>query len=128
MQQFDVDLPGSFTAPENKESLAKLLNRLFDLQEAGAASLASAIQYENKPKFGPSAISNLHFDIVSYAPGTLNGRLRVTYDMQLTFGCEDLIKDHTGQHSYYNFRFDQTRALLHFKSDAPEEPSTANEF
>jgi hypothetical protein len=127
-QQFNVDLPSLFTIPENKESLARVLEILFDPEETPLSALISAIQYENKPKFGPSAISNLRYDVVQYDSITLRGRIRVGYDMQLTFGCEDAIKDHLNQHSYYNFRFIAGQSLLHVESDAPEAASTFDEF
>ena len=127
-QRFDIDIPGPFTIPENKESLTKVLEILFDQEESAFPVLMSAIQYENKPKFGPSAISNLRFDVVLYDLVALRGRMRIWYDMQLTFGCEDAIKDHLNQHSYYNFNFIQNKALLHIESDTPEALSTADEF
>jgi len=128
MQLFDVSLPTGFAIPENNEQLTLSLPLLLASDGASAPGLTSALQYENKPKFGPSAISNLRFEVVQYHPVSLNGRLRVMYDMQLTFGCEDLTKDHLNQHSYYNFWFVPAKGLLHLKSDAPEMPTTANEF
>jgi hypothetical protein len=47
--------------------------------------------------------------------------------MQLTFGCEDFVKDHLDQHSYYNFNL-LSPGLLRFISDQPEAPTTADEF
>jgi hypothetical protein len=127
-QQFDVSLPPSFATPETAEQLTTALKSLFGTPETTLASLISALQYENKPKFGPSAINNLRFNVVRYDAGSLKGRLRLLYDMQLTFGCEDVIKDHLNQHSYYNFWFTPGQGLLHFESDAQDLPSTANEF
>ncbi|MES2061808.1 MAG: hypothetical protein V4456_07810 [Bacteroidota bacterium] len=128
MQQFDALLTPSFAIPENKEQLTLSLDLLLSPGSAAAPGLTSALQYENKPKFGPSAITNLRFDVVQYDPVSLKGRLRLIYDMQLTFDCEDVIKDHLNQHSYYNFRFVPAESLLHFESDTPEMPTTANEF
>lgn len=127
-EQFDVLLPVAFAIPENEAHLKTSLEHIFEPQGAAFISMASAIQYENKPKFGPSAISNLRFDAVRYDPVNLTGRLRLLYDMQLTFGCEDVIKDHHDQHSYYNFKFIPEHSLLHIESDALEAPSTADEF
>ena len=127
-EQFDVSLPPGFTVPQNKESLTTGLGQLFNRQEAALPALVSALQYENKPKFGPSAISNLRFEVVAYHPAASNGRLRVLYDMQLTFGCEDVTKTHTDQHSYYNFKFNPGQPLLHFEGDASDALSTADEF
>ncbi|MBD1385305.1 hypothetical protein IDJ75_08445 [Mucilaginibacter rigui] len=127
-EQFDVSLPAAFAIPENEADLKTSLENIFAPQEPAFSSLASAIQYENKPKFGPSAISNIRFGVVHYDMAILKGRLRVTYDMQLTFGCEDVIKDHLNQHSYYNFLFIPGQALLHFEGDVTELPSTAGEF
>ena len=127
-EQFDVSLPPAFAIPENEANLKTSLEHIFAPQEPALSSLESAIQYENKPKFGPSAISNLRLDVVHYDAVILKGRLRVTYDMQLTFGCEDLTKDHPNQHSYYNFTFNLAQAQIYFESDAPEAASTADEF
>jgi len=127
-EQFDIDFPAPFNIPENKDSLTKVLEIIFDPGERDFSVFTSAIQYENKPKFGPSAISNLRFDVVRYDLVTLRGRIRVWYDIQLTFGCEDTIKDHPNQHSYYNFTFNLAQAQICFESDAPETSSTADEF
>jgi hypothetical protein len=127
-QKFEVSLPAGFAIPVNTEQLKTDLGLLFDSQESALTNLGSALQYENKPKFGPSTISNLRFDVVRYDPLNLKGRLRVVYDMQLTFGCEDVIKTHHDQHSYYNFNFTPAQSLLIFESDAPDPPSTADEF
>jgi hypothetical protein len=128
MQQFDVPLLPGFVIPKNKEQLILRLGLLLSLGGAAMPGLSSALQYENKPKFGPSAISNLRFEVIRYEPLSLKGRLRLMYDMQLTFGCEDVIKDHLNQHSYYNFSFNPGGGLLHFESDIAEMPSTADEF
>ena len=127
-QKFNVSLPASFIIPENKEQLKTALDHLFNPQEAALPALGSALLYENKPKFGPSAISNFRFDVVRYNSINLKGRLRVVYDMQLTFGCEDAVKTHHDQHSYYDFNFNPAQLLLMFESDAPDPPSTADEF
>jgi hypothetical protein len=127
-ERFTTLLPAGFAIPENGEQLLIGLNLIFDPQEPALSSLASAIQYENKPKFGPSAISNIRFEVVHFDQDILKGRLRLTYDMQLTFGCEDLIKNHPNQHSYYNFTFNLGQAQICFESDAPEAASTADEF
>lgn len=127
-QQFDVSLPAGFVIPTSIEQLRVALELLLGFDGISKHDMLSAIQYENKPKFGPSDISNLRFDVVQYDPVNFNGSLRLLYDMQLTFGCEDAIKDHLNQHSYYNFRFILEGTLLHFESDAPEPASTANEF
>nr|WP_067056469.1 hypothetical protein [Mucilaginibacter sp. L294] len=128
MQQFDVPLPTGVAFPENKEQLTLSLALLLDAGGAAETALASALQYENKPKFGPSAISNLRFEVAHYDLVSLRGRIRVLYDMQLTFGCEDVIKDHLNQHSYYNLQFNPGGGLFHFESDTPEMPTTAEEF
>ncbi|MES2267701.1 MAG: hypothetical protein V4520_13135 [Bacteroidota bacterium] len=127
-QQFDIDLPAAFAASKNDEAVMRFMERLFAPQGTAFATLVSALQYENKPKFGPATISNLRFEIVRYDLVSLKGRVRVLYDMQLTFGCEDMTKDHLNQHSYYNFNFILQPAQMHFASDAPEPASTADEF
>jgi len=127
-EQFDISFPAAFAIPENEANLKTSLEHIFAPQGPALSSLASAIQYENKPKFGPSAISNIRFEVVHLDQDILKGRLRLTYDMQLTFGCEDLIKNHPNQHSYYNFTFNLGQAQICFESDAPEAASTADEF
>jgi hypothetical protein len=128
MEKFDVMLPEASIIPDTREQLVTLLEQQLQPSSPAFSNMASAIQYENKPKFGPSAISNVHFEVVSYNNSTLTGRLRIRYDMQLTFGCEDLIKDHINQHSYYNLSFRPNERVLRFESDDQEAPSTANEF
>lgn len=127
-QKFDVSLPASFAIPENKDLLKTILEQLFNLQGNALSAITAALQYENKPKFGASTISNLRFEVVRYDSLSQNGRLRVLYDMQLTFGCEDVIKTHHDQHSYYDFNFNPAMSLLQFESDTPEMPSTVDEF
>jgi hypothetical protein len=127
-EKLDVSLPPGFAIPENKEQLTKALKLIFDLQGDALPAITAALQYENKPKFGASTISNLRFEVVRYDSLSQNGRLRVLYDMQLTFGCEDVIKTHHDQHSYYNFNFNPAMSLLQFESDTPEMPSTVDEF
>lgn len=127
-QKFNVSLPASFIIPQNSEQLKTALDHVFNPQGAALPALGSALQYENKPKFGPSTISNLRFEVVAYQPDNLKGRLRIWYDMQLTFGCEDAVKTHHNQHSYYDFNFNPAQLLLMFESDAPDPPSTADEF
>jgi hypothetical protein len=128
MQQFDISLPAGFVIPTNNGQLIAGLNLFLSPNGIAEPGMADAIQYENKPKFGPSAISNIRFDVMRYDPVNLTGRLRLLYNMQLTFGCEDFVKDHPDQHSYYNFRFISEHSLLHFESDALGAPSTADEF
>jgi hypothetical protein len=127
-EKFDVLLPTGFVIPENKVAATRIIEHLFDSQGLALSDLISALQYENKPKFGPSAISNIRLEVAAYDASGLNGRLRVLYDMQLTFGCEDAVKNHLDQHSYYNFKFVPMQALLHFESDAIEIRSTSDEF
>lgn len=128
MQAFDISLPAGFTIPVNNEQVIAGLDLFLSPDGIARQDMLSAVRYENKPKFGPSAISNLRFDVLHYDPVSLKGRLRLWYDMQLTFGCEDAIKDHLNQHSYYHFGFILEGTLLHFESDAPEPASTADEF
>jgi hypothetical protein len=125
MQQFEISTPVGFAMPADNEELTASLKALLSLDHT---AVTSALQYENKPKFGPSAISNLQVNVVRYDAINLKGRVRFTYDMQLTFGCEDVIKDHLNQHSYYNFELNTADGLLRLESDAPELPSTADEF
>ncbi|MBB5397374.1 hypothetical protein [Mucilaginibacter sp. AK015] len=127
-EQFTIDLSGRFSLPETEGDLMEMLGYLFAPAQSALTDFISALQYENKTKFGPSQISNLRFYPVMYEPATVTGRIRVVYDMQLTFGCEDAVKDHLNQHSYYNFKFNPSKSCLHFESDVPEAPSAAEEF
>ncbi|QXV66199.1 hypothetical protein INP83_03660 [Mucilaginibacter sp. 21P] len=127
-QSFNIDLPEGFVKPESLDDMGKFIERLFCDNSKAYAFLQSALQYENKSKFGPSSISNTTFSIEHFDEHTLKGRMRVNYDMQLTFGCEDFTKDHRNQHSYYEFGIDLQKNTIHFDGDVIEERSTADEF
>lgn len=122
-QTFNLPLP---LLPRNERDLTEQLDEI--LSSSYLADISTALIHENKEKFGPSAISNLSYEVVSYNPSTQKGRMRFWYDMQLTFGCEDLIKDHRKQHSYYNFIIDSADLKISFRGDEQESRSTADEF
>ncbi|TWR29840.1 hypothetical protein FPZ43_08270 [Mucilaginibacter pallidiroseus] len=123
MQTFSVPL-SSF--PQNEIALTEQLDEI--LSSSYLADISTALIHENKEKFGPSVISNLSFEVVSYNLSAQTGRVRFWYDMQLTFGCEDLVKDHKKQHSYYNFIIDSADLKISFRGDEQESRSTADEF
>lgn len=125
---FNVALPAGFRKPDTQEEILHTLEALLGPPSRANLSLTAALQYENKPRFGPSAITNLRFKLIDFDLQKLSGRLKVNYDMQLTFGCEDLVKDHVNQHSYYNFVIDVNRKVILFSSDVPEGPSPSDEF
>ncbi|OJW17430.1 hypothetical protein [Mucilaginibacter sp. 44-25] len=127
-QSFNTSLPVGFSKLDSPEDILCFIEALFNPDSHAYPLLVSALQYENKPKFGPSTISNLRLSLISFDLQTLSGRLRIGYDMQLTFGCEDLVKDHVNQHSYYNFVIDIAHKNISFASDILETPSTADEF
>ncbi|MBL4678609.1 MAG: hypothetical protein JKY70_20800 [Mucilaginibacter sp.] len=127
-QSFKTDLPVSVRAPEDPEDIQRFIDTLFEPDNRAYPALVSALQYENKPKFGPSTVSNIRFVVERFDEISLKGRLRISYDMQLTFGCEDFTKDHHNQHSYYNFNINIPDNSLDFSTDIVEERSTADEF
>lgn len=127
-QSFNIDLPAGFSTPENPGDVLCFIETLFNPDGRAYPALETALQYENKPKFGPSAISNVGFEIERFDLKTQKGRLRISYDMQLTFGCEDYTKDHRNQHSYYNFVIDISGKTIGFSTDVVEDRSTADEF
>lgn len=127
-QSFNIALPVGFSKPDSPDDILCFIEALFNPDSRAYPSLTSALQYENKPKFGPSTITNLALKLVAFDLQTLKGRVRINYDMQLTFGCEDLVKDHVNQHSYYNFVIDIANKNISFKSDIIETPSPADEF
>ncbi|RFZ92570.1 hypothetical protein D0C36_14210 [Mucilaginibacter conchicola] len=127
-QSFNIDLPLGFNTPEHPDDILCFIEALFNPDSRAYPALESALQYENKPKFGPSAISHVQFVVERFDVASLKGRLRISYDMQLTFGCEDFTKDHRNQHSYYNFNIDISANHIRFSTDIIEERSTADEF
>jgi len=122
-QTFNLPLS---SLPQNEADLTDQLDEA--LSSSYLSDVLTALIHENKEKFGPSAISNLSYEVVSYNPSSQNGRMRFWYDMQLTFGCEDLVKDHKKQHSYYNFNIDSSILKITFYGDEQESRSTADEF
>jgi hypothetical protein len=127
-QSFYIDLPQGFSVPESPKDILCFIETLFNPDSRAYPTLEAALQYENKPKFGPATISNVSFMLERFDLNSLKGRLRISYNMQLTFGCEDFTKDHRNQHSYYNFVIDISGKNINFFTDVIEERSTSDEF
>ncbi|MFD0795258.1 hypothetical protein ACFQZX_16675 [Mucilaginibacter litoreus] len=127
-QTFEIALPKGFTTPDNADEIANLIITLFTPDSIAYPAILSALQYENKPWFGPSLISNLQVDVIKFDTNGLTGRIKLLYDIQVTFGCEDYTKDHVGQHSYYNFKIEPSKELIYFDGEDIEQLSTADEF
>ncbi|RYU89362.1 hypothetical protein EWM62_13615 [Mucilaginibacter terrigena] len=128
-EKFDLALPGDFTIPRDNSRVQKNMNAIFSQGGEPYMTLVAALTEENKEKFGSPKFTGLHFEVKQFNPSLLSGRLRIKYNMELTFSCSGIINYLNNQHSYWNFKIDKALAVVRFVGDEYGDlRSTADEF
>ncbi|WP_374948478.1 hypothetical protein [Mucilaginibacter sp.] len=116
-EKFTAYLPPAFIMPGDNEQLLAAIDALFAIGTQTFAEIVEALKQEEKEKFGSPEITNLRFEVKRYNPVTLAGRLRINYDLQLTFSCSALVNDLNNQHSYWDFFIDPETRQIHFEGE-----------
>lgn len=128
-ESFSVPLSTEHHLPTYDSDLIDFLTTLFSSEGSANSLLFEALKQEEKEKFGSPEIENLRFELKRFDPMTFKGRLRLRYNLQLTFSCSGLVNQLVDQHSYWNFELDRSSALIHFIGDEYGDlRSTADEF
>jgi hypothetical protein len=126
---FNIPLPDDLVTQQNNDQLQKAMEVIFHPGSEAYKSLIAALTEENKDKFGSSKFDNFQFEVKRFDPATQNGRLRIQYQLELTFSCSGIVNDLNNQHSYWNFETDRQSGRMHFEGDEYGDlRSTTDEF
>ena len=128
-ESFEAILPAGFIIPEGNEAVEAALLDLFQPDSLAHRQLITALKLEIRDKFGSPEISNLQFEIKQFDTGSLKGRMRINYALQLIFSCSDITNNFHGQHTYWNFEIKRQTSRIYFEGDQYGDlRSTADEF
>ncbi|GGH09718.1 hypothetical protein [Mucilaginibacter phyllosphaerae] len=128
-EKFDVALPDGCLLPQNDRQLLAVIQTVFMPGSQPYTLLINALTEENKDKFGSSEFEGLQFEIKRFDPQVLTGRLRITYQLRLTFSCSAIVNNLNNQHAYWDFTINAFTNTAHFTGEAYGDlRSTADEF
>ncbi|MBD1393532.1 hypothetical protein [Mucilaginibacter glaciei] len=128
-ESFSTAFPDNFCIPLVSEDIIPLAGVLFSPGTEAFYLLVEALKQEEKEKFGSPEITNLRFELKRFDPVKLNGRVRLLYDLQLTFSCSALVNGLNNQHSYWNFEIDEPSKTIYFEGEEYGDiRSTVDEF
>jgi hypothetical protein len=128
-ERFKASLPANFILPTTDKELQAALTQLFNYQGRSFNNLAEALKAENREKYGLPEISNISFEVIKFEPELIKGRIRVNYNLHITFSCSAIINHQNNQHSYWDFDFNRHFNELYFVGDEYGDiRSTLDEF
>jgi hypothetical protein len=128
-ERFKASLPANFILPTTDQELQAALTQLFNDQGRLFNNLAEALKAENREKYGLPEISNISFEVIKFEPELIKGRIKVNYNLHITFSCSAIINHQNNQHSYWDFDFNKHFNELYFVGDEYGDiRSTLDEF
>jgi hypothetical protein len=128
-ERFKASLPANFILPTTDQELQSALTQLFNDQGMSFNNLAEALKAENREKYGLPEISNISFEVIKFEPELIKGRIKVNYNLHITFSCSAIITHQNNQHSYWDFDFNKHFNELYFVGDEYGDiRSTLDEF
>jgi hypothetical protein len=126
---FKASLPPNLSLPKTNQQLQQFITALFNQPGQNLNNLVEALKAENKDKYGLPEVTNLNFQVIDFDPNLVRGRIRVNFNLIITFSCSAIITNHNNQHSYFTFDYNRHFNELYFVGDEYGDiRSTLDEF